>query len=104
MKTFPLTFTGGDTITLPGGNFFIILSTTTPVDVELFKNKVSTDEKAVSVLAGFSVEPLQLIKSSIFCSLRPGVFSARMADTWPAAVRCDPCTASRALPAKSVTC
>ena len=58
MKTHSLTFTAGQTKTLLGGNFFIILTTTSPVDVEFFKNKVSTDEKAEAVLAGFSIEPL----------------------------------------------
>jgi hypothetical protein len=43
MNTYLLTFTAGETKTLPGGNFLRLLSTTAGVDVEFYKNSVITE-------------------------------------------------------------
>lgn len=58
MKTFEYSFTAGEKKTFPAGNFFMLLTTSSPVDVEFFKNGSPTEEKAEDVEAGFSVEPL----------------------------------------------
>lgn len=59
MKTLEYTFLAGETKTFPGGNFFMLLDTTSPVDI-LFShsNRPLSNESAEGVEAGFRTSPL----------------------------------------------
>lgn len=59
MKTFEYTIQAGETATFPGGNFFVLMSTSAGVDVQFIKNGTSIDEDAESVEEGFSVRPVR---------------------------------------------
>lgn len=57
MKTYTLTFSGAGTKELPGGNFFMIISASSTVDVLPWRAGSPLDnEKAEAVEAGFYIE------------------------------------------------
>lgn len=55
MNTFELTFTGGEALTVPGGNYLEILEASGPVDVQLLR-KGSPVEKAEGAKEGYYTE------------------------------------------------
>lgn len=57
MKTFSYSIGAGETVSFPGGKFFMLIDSTDPVDVTFQLNNSHLDESGTDVLAGYKARP-----------------------------------------------
>lgn len=60
MRVKPIAIAAGETVRLGGGNFFMLVETAGPVDVQLFREGAPTEDSADDVEAGYKAQrPLE---------------------------------------------